>query len=303
MKVKKNVWLLTVIAGAAGGVIPTYTNIAIKAMNPETFTIIRYVVTAVCLVVLALIMKEKISWRNVKKVLPISFLAAINAITFAVSMQYLSPASVQLIYPIVPILVVIFSWFILHQKTNIGKIVGVLVGFGGVAIVAVTPILTTNATLNFNLFGTFMVLAGATSFALYTVLSKPAQNYASPSDVLMGTVVATILCQVVFMLVSRTPLTLSSITIESVGAAVVVGVVGTTLFYWLYQYIIKVSSPLMASVIQYVMPFFGAFWAYVILGDSLPPIAMLGGLLAIAGAAQVNGTWNQLRKLLQKRQK
>ncbi len=225
-----------------------------------------------------------------------SILAAVNAITFAIAIRYISPASVQFLYPIVPILVVIFSWFLLHQKTSANKIFGVVVGFVGVIVVALSPVLAGESMVNFNATGIFLVLLGSICFALYTVLSKRAQDHATPGDILMGTAVATLVSQILLMLLTSTPLTTKGITLVSFGSALIVGSVGTAVFYWLYQYIVKISTPLTASVIQYILPFFGALWAYIILGNTILPLAVFGGILAVVGAGQVNDIWHQLIK-------
>mgnify|MGYP003586952887 CR=1 FL=1 len=292
--IKTNVWLITIFAGIAGGTIPAFSKIALETINSATFTMLRYIITVVSLVLFAVIIKQKIDYKKVIKVFPVSVLAAVNAICFAIGIQYVSAASVQLIYTIVPILVVLFSWVIFHQKTNLSIFFGVLLGFSGVIIVALAPVISKGGTLSFNLFGTSMIFLGAVSFALFSVLSKGAQQKATPNEILMGTAFATLVSQFVLLLVTNTSFNVSNISFSSLGATLVVGVIGTALFYWVYQYTVKISTPLLASVILYVMPFFGALWAYIVLGELILPIAIIGGILAIIGAAQVNGVWRQL---------
>ncbi len=301
--ISQNIWLLTLIAGAACGVLPAFSRIALESMNSGTLTLLRYIYTAIAMILLALVTKEVIDWKHVAKVLPVSVLAAVNAICFAVGIWYIPPSSIQLLYTIVPMIVAILSWLYLRQRTDAGKIVGLVVGLAGVALVTVAPVIHGGSAIHFNLVGTAVVFVGAISFSFYSVLSKQAQQFGTPGDILLGTAIATIICQTVLMVVTSSPLTLSDITARSFGASLVVGLIGTALFYWLYQYIVKIRSPLSASVIQYVNPFFGALWAFLVIGDKLSPIALFGGLVALAGAAQVNGAWSQLAPYLGQKRK
>lgn len=294
MERKKHIWILTLIAGIAVGTLPAFTHIALETMNPATITLVRYIDTVIGLLIFALVFRQPIQWRNVWRVLPISLFAAVNAMCFAVGVHYLQPASIQLLYTVVPLLVAAFSWYILRQHTSWSKVLGLLIGLGGVSLVAVAPLLHSGGSIAFHPFGTAIVFLGAISFSLYTVLSKPAQDKASPSDILMGTAVATIVLQTAFMLITSTPFNLSDASMRSFAASLVVGFVGTAFFYWLYQYIVKISSPLIASVTQYVMPVFGALWAYVIIDDTLTLLTIVGGIIALVGAAQVNGIWRAL---------
>ena len=104
----------------------------------------------------------------------------------------------------------------------------------------------------------------------------------------------TIVTQAVFALITGAPVSVVGITPYSWFGALVVAVIGTAGFYWLYQYLIQKSDPLSASMNQYVMPFFGAIWAFAMLGDVISWIALLGGVIAIAGAMQVTGVWRVL---------
>lgn len=291
MDPKKHIWFLTIIAGITVGTLPAFTHVALETMNPGTITIVRYVDTMIGLFGLALVTRTPLHWKRVWTVLPISLFAAINAICFAIGVHYIQAASIQLFYTVIPMIVAVLSWYILHQPTSPAKIIGLIIGLAGVILVVLAPLIQKGAAVAFHPLGTFLVLIGALCFSLYSVLSKPAQDKASPSDILMSTAIMTIVCQAVLMIVTRTPLSIGHVSLRSFGASLVVGFIGTGFFYWLYQYIVKISNPLVASVTQYIMPFFGALWAYVIIGDHLTLLTIIGGAIALVGAAQVNGIW------------
>jgi drug/metabolite transporter (DMT)-like permease len=292
----KKIWLLTLLAGAAGGTIPAFSKIALQSMSPGDLTILRYAYTLVALFLLGYARREKINWRQVKRTLPISVLAAINAMSFAVGVQHLQAASIQLLVPIVPLIVAVLSWIILKQRTSLDKIIGLIIGLAGVTIVALAPIFVSAGHVSFSLFGTGIVLFGLSCYALYSVLSKPIQERATPSEVLVGASLTTIACQFVISLTTHGSLTLSHMSLRSFFASLIVGLIGTTLLYWLYQYIIKVGTPLLASLNLYIQPFFGTFFAFVVISDHLSLLTIIGGLIALAGVAQVNGLWKNFKR-------
>jgi drug/metabolite transporter (DMT)-like permease len=288
------VWVLTLLAGLAGGMIPAFSKVSLETMNAGTLTILRYVYTFVALVAFVYLSGRRVNWRQVSLVLPVSVLAAINAICFPMAVQYVDPASVQLLYTIVPLIVVVLSWLVLKQRTGLGKLLGVFIGLVGVVVVTLAPLFIQGGTVVFHPVGVALVFTGAGAYSLYTVLSKPAQETASPSDMLLGTAIATLVCQAAYSMITSTPVSFAGISPRSLLASIIVGLIGTAFFYWVYQYIVKISSPLMASVILYVQPLFGALVAYMLLGAGLTLYALLGGALALAGVAQVNGVWNRL---------
>ena len=60
------------------------------------------------------------------------------------------------------------------------------------------------------------------------------------------------------------------------------------------QFIIKIGTPLEATLNLYIMPVFGALIAWLVLGQKLSWLAIAGGVLALIGIAQVNGLWQNL---------
>jgi drug/metabolite transporter (DMT)-like permease len=291
-QMKHKTLLLTIIAGIAGGTIPTYSKIAIdNGMSSGELTVARYVFTTIALVIIVLVSRQNARWKNIKAALPISILAAINAMCFAIAIKYIQTASIQLLYTIIPMIVAALSWIILRQKTNLSKIIGLVIGLLGVGVVIIAPIFESGNGLSFSGFGVLIVLFASVCYSFYTVLSKPLQQKSSPSEILIACSIMTIISQVIFSLITKEPLTFSTVSANSLGAALVVGLIGTTLLYSLVQYIVKYGSPLEATLNLYIMPIFSAVVAFTVLGQGLSLLAVLGGVLALIGVAQVNGLW------------
>ncbi len=95
---------------------------------------------------------------------------AANQTLFLSGLELTTPAHASLIMTVSPILVLIFSYFILKDKITPRKIGGIMLGFAG-AIVLMTFGKEVTGNPEY-LAGDIMVLLNATSYALYLVLVK-----------------------------------------------------------------------------------------------------------------------------------
>ena len=62
-----------------------------------------------------------------------------------------------------------------------------------------------------------------------------------------------------------------------------ISAIGTVGFYFLYQYIIKQASPLVASLMMYIQPIFSLLFGIILFQDSLTPEFAIGAALAFIG--------------------
>jgi len=299
---KHALFILVVLCGICGGSIPAFAKIALESFNPGTLILLRYIFTLVFLIIFFSWGKRVINWRNVKLTLPVSVFAAVNAITFAIGISHVKASAVALLYNVVPLMVALLSWIILKERMTWSKIVGLLIGFIGVMVVALAPYLGKAQNLDFQLIGAVVIFIGALGFSLYSVLSKPVQDKVTPGEILIGSSIVILACQAVYMLVTTEPFSIASASWRSWGAVLEIFFIGTVLFYGLFQYILKASSPTAAASMTYVQPAAGALWAMAVLGDRLSLVSLIGGLISLIGVAQVHGLWNDVSKKLSRNQ-
>jgi drug/metabolite transporter (DMT)-like permease len=76
---------------------------------------------------------------------------------------------------------------------------------------------------------------------------------------------------------------MKQVTMVSLVSTAYVGIIGSALWYLLYQYIIHHSSPLIASMILYLQPAATFVWAAFLLGEQLTPGFLIGAALAFIG--------------------
>ena len=141
-------------------------------INPFGFTLFRVSFGVAFLWILhAIFFKERIERRD----FPLLFLCAvfgiaINQLLFFKGLQLTSPMNASLIVMVCPLLVVIFSAFLLRDRVTFRKVLGIILGGAGASM-----ILLSNQNLQSSesgLLGDTFILLNATSYAIYFVLVK-----------------------------------------------------------------------------------------------------------------------------------
>ncbi len=279
------VFFYLTLAAILGGGMSTFVKVAVNVVPPIMVTFIRFFISALVLLPFAIKSKSKIDRNFFYKAVPISILATANVSLFAFGVKLTSATVSQLLYTIVPVLVAIFSYVVLREKVSTRKIVGIMLGLVGVAIIILFPVFNGESSLKGSILGNLMIFAGVLSFSVYSVLSKPLQERYSP--VLLTTTFA-ITTTFIFLPFAYREYLSRSAWIGNVDTIIIVsllyvGVVGG-LYYFLYQHTIKRGSPLIASTILFLQPAATYVWAFVLLAERLTLSIVLGAVLAIGGA-------------------
>jgi drug/metabolite transporter (DMT)-like permease len=189
------------------------------------------------------------------------FGVAVNQLFFFNGLMRTSPVNASVIMTTTPILVFILSLFILKEKPQLIKVVGLIIG----AIGAILFTLQTKQDETASLLGDLFIFANAASYALYMVLVKPLMKRYKPLTVI------TWVFTFGFIFVLCWPLGHSEFQATNFGELsshvlslllfVVVGV--TFLPYLLMVYAMKRVSPSVSSIYIYIQPVLTAFFVYL----------------------------------------
>lgn len=178
-----------------------------------------------------------------------------------------------------PLLVVLFSWPLLHEKPSQRSLLAAIAGFVGVGLLVLAP------TARLDPVGIVAAIAGATTMGLGTVLVKRWQR---PVSLLVFTAWQLAVGGIVLLpiaLVVEGPITHLSTT-NLVGFAYL-GLVGTGLAYALW---FRGIDKLKASAVSYLglmSPVVATFMGFVLLHQTLTPLQLMG--IAIVLVSVVSG--------------
>ncbi len=253
--------------------------------KPLVFLTLRFAISALLLLLIALIVKAKWpSWREAFHIgVAGLFLVSLFSIGTWVSMDLgVPPAVSALIIALQPLSVAIASHFVLKKSVNASQWMGLALGLLGVALV-VSKNTSFNMTYLTGIFMSFLGLLGLTIGNLYQ------KKFCSNMNIFTGGIIQSlasgIVCAVGALLFE--PLTVhwtGQFMFALFWMSVVISI-GAISF--LYILISQGESHKVASLF-YLVPVATAIIAYLVFKTMLSPIELAGMLIAVLGVGLVN---------------
>ncbi len=273
--------LLVAIIGGGTGVL---TKITLKEISPPLFTFLRFLISSLVLFPLLLRGRVRLG-RDLGKLILVSFLATGNVLLFAYGIRLTTATISSLLYVLAPIVVAILSYFMLKEKMNVRKSIGVIVGFVGAGLIILLPVIQKSSPFSGNLAGNLLICLAVLSFSLYSVLSKKFQKEFSPIQLTTVFSITTAFLMLILLIggLGSIGKQIGNLTTIGIFGILYVGILSTAVFYVLYQYAVKHGSPVLASTTLYLQPISTTIWASIVLGERLTPGLIIGGLIVIAG--------------------
>lgn len=277
-----------VLAAIFGGGIAVFGKIGLKQIPPFSFTFFRFFIASICMLPFVLREKQKID-KNILKIVLLSLLAVANVTLFPFGVRLTTATVSQMLYAIVPVIAIIFSYLLLKEKIDSKKFFGIFLGLFGVLILIFLPFLGKSVSFAGSFSGNMIILLAVFCFTLYTVLSKKFHKYYSPLTLTFIFSLITAIVLSIFFIRDylANPYWLYNLSWLSIFSTFYVGIFGGAAYYLLYQYAIKHGTPLIASMTMYLQPTATFLWAFFLLSERLTIGIVIGGLLAIGGAWMV----------------
>jgi len=195
------------------------------------------------------------------KTLPASYGAVLNALS--------------------PLFGALFSAILLQEALTPRKLLGIVVGFAGVAIlVRLGPVEVTPTLL---LAAGACVLATA-SYGYFAVHTKKHLGAAPNMGLAAGTLLLPAL-PLTFFAVPGLPDTMPGTGI--IAATAVLAIVCSGVAYLLYFRLIRDIGPTKAISVTFLIPVFGALWGMLFLGETVDFSTLVGAITILAGMALV----------------
>ncbi|WP_233270523.1 DMT family transporter [Chachezhania sediminis] len=194
-----------------------------------------------------------------------------------------------------PMFTVIFAHFLTDdERMTGGKVLGVLVGFAGVAVMIGLDALR---GIGAGLFAQFLCLGGAISYALAGIYGRRFRDRGvSPIGTATGQVMASSLIMLPLVAVVDRPWTLPMPSPEAIGAAIGVAAISTALAYVLYFRILATAGATNLLLVTFLIPVSAILLGTAFLGETMLPRHFVGMALICAGLVAIDGrlisTWS-----------
>ena len=269
------VWLATFI-WAWGPVLVKWSS-----LPGPTFAMYRLWIGVVVSLAAIAVTRRRITWEAFRACLIGGVLFGADIGLQFTAVKHTTVANVALIATLAPVVIVLVSAYRLHERVTLRAWLLVGLSFVGVVIVA----LASAGRPSWSLGGDLMAAVSIGTWSAYWFFSRHVRDRFDP--------IVYFACVMLASALTITPLALAvdgaptGLTSRDVFAFVTValfpGFVGHTLVIWSHKH---VASWLSALITQ-ISPVITAILAWWVLGEVIPPVAALGGALAVAATMGV----------------
>ncbi len=234
-----------------------------------------------CLLLLARQGRGAFTWAALRRAAPLGLLGiTLNQLLFIIGLSRTTASHSALLFATIPVFVLLIAVVGRQESLTLARGAGLLLAFGGVALVALEKGFDWRQEL---VGGDLITLGGALSFAAYTVAGKAVLRELGP---LRTTALAYVAGGGAVVIIAAPAAAaqhwgaVSAPALLGLGYAVVFG---TMISYLLYYFALARLDPSQTAAFTYIQPVIAALVAWRFAGESLTPNFLLGGALVLGG--------------------
>ncbi len=273
-------FLLAVLWGSAFPGI----KLGLEGLSAGHLTLLRHLVASVCFVPYLALTGRRV-WPERRDVPFFFLLGLFGYFVYHTALNFgelnVSAGAASLIIATAPAFTAVVAYFLLSERLSTLGWLGIVVSFGGVALIVVGE----DAALGFNRYA-LLVLVSAVVTAFYAVLQKPLFERYKPVEVTAFATWAGTLPMFIFWPGFTADVATAGGT--PLLAAVYIGVVPSAVAYTLYAQALAQTSVTLVAAFLYMVPVFSLLFSWLLLGEVPTLLTLVGGGIAIFGIVLVN---------------
>ena len=285
---KLSSWILLTILGILWGSSFLSVKYAIIAFDPLQIASFRLIIGFLVVFVFSLILKiqvfnffhSKIYWIHCFSVAVLSNLLPFTIL--AIAQEHLSTVFVGLCMAIIPLLILVFSFFLLKEEPfSQKKLIGLLIGLSGSCILVLSKAKTDfEYNQGANLLFIFLCILAPFSYSLGAIIIKKSE----PVNLLAFTTHALLIASVLSLpFLFYEGLISSKFDYKSIFAILNLGISSTGIATVILIYLIKKEGPIFLSLVNYKVPVWSTIFGFLILKEMLPNNFFLASFLILFG--------------------
>ena len=210
----------------------------------------------------------------------------INQVFFFKGLHLTKPINASLLMTAAPVLVIVFSAFILKERITKTKVIGVFLALIGALIIILSNV--TNTEKASSLLGDLFICINVFAYALYLVIVRKMLLKYHPYTLfkwmfLMGSIIIIPLAGKTFLEIKW-----SSLELPSYLAIAYVLLFTTMATYALNAFALKKLMPSVVAVYIYLQPFIASFLSVIFEKDELSLNKILAGIFIFSGVYLVS---------------
>ncbi len=271
-----------------------FIKIAVEDIPPLTMVVGRVGVAATLLYLILRMQgrnlpKFGVTWKH------FAFMAFFqNALPFALfnwGEQHIDSALAAILNGTTPLFTIILAHiFADDDRLTPAKVLGVLVGFGGLLLLIAPSLLE---GMQATTWGLLAVAIAAACYGIAIVYSRVNLRGLPPLVAPTAQLGLAALFVLPLSLFIEQPFSLPAPSLAALGSLVTLAVFGTALAFLIFYHIIERVSASYVSMVTYMVPVFGVILGVLVLNEQLGWNAYAGCALILAGVMIVNGVFDR----------
>ncbi len=260
-------------------------------VEPASAAFLRFLIASVAMVAVTRMVEGRLALPPPRMWLPLSLLGMTGVFAYNIfffnGLHHISAGRASLIVAGTPLVITIFAAMFLRERLTHLKISGVLISLIGAVLVISNGHPGSLLTSGFGR-GEQALLGCVLSWSAYSLIGRSVLRSLSPlTAVCYSSMIGTLLLAVP---AAREGLFshLAAITLPAWMSLAYLGIGGTAMGFSLYYQGIKKIGASRAGIFINLVPVFSLLLSWFILGESIKPVVLAGGLLVLGGVTLAN---------------
>jgi drug/metabolite transporter (DMT)-like permease len=260
----------------------------LKVFSPDEVATLRVTAAAIFLLPVGIVQLRDMRSNDYWKMFASGMMAIfIPAFLFSTAQTRMDSSVAGILNALSPLFTMIIGAFVFNQKFKGASIIGIILGFGGAVVLTLTR--TEGELAGINVYALLIVLAcvfyGANlNFVKFVIPDVRSLTITSVSVLLVGPLAAIYLFGFTDF---TTKLQHTEGAWTATGFIVLLGLMSTAVALLLFNRLVKLTTPLFASSVTYVMPIVAVLWG-ILDGESIQAGHFIGMSLIIGGVYLAN---------------
>ena len=273
------VWLLLCLIW---GTTWIFIKIGIQDLPPITFAAARFLLAVAILIPIIAIWKLPLpkTSREWKLISLTGFLQfSINYSMVFWSEQYISSGLAAVLQSMITVFGLVLAWiFLPSERITRLKVFAVIVGIIGVAVIFIDQLKIEN---RWAFAGCVAIVVGAYAAAQASILIKAKGSSLHPASLVFAQMLCGLPAIIIYALAAEgNPLSFHW-TWRAALCVAYLTIFGTIAAFWLYYWLLSRIESTKAMMISLVTPLIAVIIGAIVLGETLPPQTLAGGLLIL----------------------
>jgi drug/metabolite transporter (DMT)-like permease len=301
-------WVMFWLVGLIWGSSFLLIRVGVGEMSPSQVVLIRCTIAAVGLnaVLAARRMRLPSDWKAWRDMTIVGIgNAALPYLLLGIGEQHVPSNVTSVLQSTTALFTMPIAHFVMaDEKLNPSKVLGVVLGFVGVVVLAAS---SGTPGQEFSFTNTLPILAAALSYAIFAIYSRLVTQRRreaglpkiEPLAVAASSFIPGALFALVAMLLEpvvggRVPTPLGDISSDGLIAVLMLGFINTFIAYMFFYYVLQELGASRGTMVTYVVPVVGLFLGWLVLKEHIDSMIVVGAALIFAGIAITNISFERL---------